>query len=173
MSEPTPVTEVCPEFGSPDAPPTPWERARAVLAGAPLYWVMTVRPDGRPHATPLLGVWTDGALYFCTGREERKALNLAANPHCAVNTGDNALEGGPDVVVEGRGVAVDDPVELDRVAGTYEDKYGTDVTAETGTWFGLPDAVRRGRVLTVRVAPVKAFAFGKAPVFSQTRYVFP
>ncbi|WP_431868581.1 pyridoxamine 5'-phosphate oxidase family protein [Nocardiopsis eucommiae] len=173
MNERTPLTEVCPEFGSPGSPAVPWERTRAVLADAPLYWVTTVRPDGRPHATPLLGVWLDGAPYFCTGREERKARNLAANPHCALSTGDNALEGGPDVVVEGTGVPVDDPAGLDRVARAYEDKYGTAVTTEGGTWFGLPDAVRGGVVLTVGVAPVKALAFGKAPVFSQTRYTFP
>ncbi len=142
VNERTPLTEVCPEFGSPDAPPVPWERARAVLAGAPLYWVTTVRPDGRPHATPLLGVWADGAPYFCTGREERKALNLAANPHCAMSTGDNALEGGPDVIVEGTGAPVDDPAELDRVATAYEDKYGPAVTSETGTWFGLDGLLR-------------------------------
>jgi len=23
-----------------------------------------VRPDGRPHVTPLIGVWVDGALVF-------------------------------------------------------------------------------------------------------------
>jgi general stress protein 26 len=172
VNAPAPLVEACPEFGNPGAEPIPWERTRAVMADAPLYWVTTVRPDGRPHATPLLGVWVDGTACFCTGREERKALNLSANPHCAMSTGDNALEGGPDVVVEGTGAPVDDPAALDRIASAYEEKYGPAVTAEGGTWFGLPDAVRGSGVLVVRVTPVKAFAFGKAPVFSQTRYTF-
>ena len=47
-----------------------------------MYWLSTVRPDGRPHVTPLLGIWLDGALYFCTGPDERKAKNLARNPRC-------------------------------------------------------------------------------------------
>ncbi|GHC70926.1 pyridoxamine 5'-phosphate oxidase [Nocardiopsis terrae] len=173
MSEPTPVTDVCPDFSSTGAPPVPWGRARAVLTDAPLYWVTTVRPDGRPHAVPLLGVWVNGSVCFCTGREERKALNLAANPHCAMSTGDNRLEGGPDVIVEGTGAPVDDPAGLDRIAEAYEHKYGTAVTAEGGTWYGLGDSVRENAVLVVRVTPAKAFAFGKAPVFSQTRYTFP
>ncbi|MFB7546034.1 DUF6191 domain-containing protein [Streptomyces sp. NPDC056154] len=37
----------------------------------------TVRPDGRPHVTPLIGVWSQSALYFSTGASERKGLNDA------------------------------------------------------------------------------------------------
>src|SRR5690606_41001819 len=35
-------------------PPT-WEQARARWAEVNTYWLSTVRPDGRPHAVPLLG----------------------------------------------------------------------------------------------------------------------
>ena len=42
----------------------------------------TVRPDGSPHVTPLLGVWLDGAMQFCTGPNERNSQNLAENRHC-------------------------------------------------------------------------------------------
>src|ERR1035441_8333255 len=76
MAEQEPVTELT-AFSSPNALPTEWSRARATLAGAELYWLSSVRPDGRPHVTPLLGVWLDGALYFCTGPDERKAKNLS------------------------------------------------------------------------------------------------
>ncbi len=65
MAEPVPVTELS-AFSSPDATPTAWSRARDELADADLYWLSTVRPDGRPHVTPLLGVWLEGALYFST-----------------------------------------------------------------------------------------------------------
>ncbi|WP_304453211.1 pyridoxamine 5'-phosphate oxidase family protein [Nocardiopsis sp. YSL2] len=72
MREPTPVTGLCPDFSSAGAAPVPWGRARTVLADAPLYWVTTVRPDGRPHTVPLLGVWVDGSVCFCPGREGGK-----------------------------------------------------------------------------------------------------
>lgn len=173
MGEPTPLTELCHEFGSPEATATPWARSRTILADAPLYRLTTVRPDGRPHTTPLLGVWVDGSLCFCTGREERKALNLAANPHCTMSTGDDGLRGGPDIVIEGTGAPVEEPTGLGRIADAYERKYGAEVVSEDGTWFGLADSVREASVLVVRVTPAKAFAFGKAPVFSQTRYTFP
>jgi len=40
-----------------------------------LCWVVTGRPDGRPHVTPLVAVWADGAIHFHTGAE------LRSRPH--------------------------------------------------------------------------------------------
>lgn len=48
-------------FSSPTATATDWEQGRAQLASADVYWLSTVRPNGEPHVTPLLGVWVDGA----------------------------------------------------------------------------------------------------------------
>ena len=67
MVEPVPATELS-AFSSPNATPTEWSQARDELAGAEVYWLSTVRRDGCPHVTPLLGIWLEGALYFCTGR---------------------------------------------------------------------------------------------------------
>ncbi|HSH78315.1 MAG TPA: pyridoxamine 5'-phosphate oxidase family protein [Herpetosiphonaceae bacterium] len=92
MTAKEPVTKLEPQFSSGDATATLWAEARERLKQAEVYWLSTVRPDGRPHVTPLLSVWLDGALYFCTGRDERKAKNLARNPHCVLTTGCNALE---------------------------------------------------------------------------------
>ena len=52
-----------------------------------MYWLSTVRPDGRPHVTPLMSVWLEGALYFCTGPDERKAKNLVRNPTASSRPG--------------------------------------------------------------------------------------
>ncbi|MFF1660674.1 pyridoxamine 5'-phosphate oxidase family protein [Streptomyces sp. NPDC058258] len=54
-----------------------WPAAESLLTGADIYWLSTVRPDGRPHVTPLIGVWSQSALYFSTGASERKGLNDA------------------------------------------------------------------------------------------------
>ena len=67
MTEPEPVTELS-AFSSSGAIPTEWGKGRRELQDAEVYWLSTVRPDGRPHVTPLLGIWLDGALYFCTGQ---------------------------------------------------------------------------------------------------------
>jgi hypothetical protein len=75
-------------------------------------------------------------------------------------------------VVEGDAATVSDEAELQRVADTYELKYGPRFTAPEGTWFGLGDAIRDGNALVYRVAPAKVLGFGKGRKFSQTRWRF-
>jgi general stress protein 26 len=168
--EQEPETELSP-FSSRDAVQTPWSHARTELAAAEVYWLSTVRPDGRPHVTPLLGVWLDGALYFCTGPDERKAKNLSGNLHCVLTTGRNTLDG-LDLVLEGTAEKTRNPAELAKVAATYESKYGMHFAEPDGTWSGLGDAIRRAEVLVYRVAPVTVFGFAKGEPFSQTRWGF-
>ena len=171
MAVSDPVAELNPQFSSDDATSTPWAEARGHLEKAEVFWLTTVRPDGRPHVAPLLSVWLNGALYFSTGDSERKAKNLARNAHCILTTGCNALSEGLDLVIEGEATKVGDEAELRRVADTYESKYGSHFTAPEGTFFGLGDAIRGGDVLVYRVAPSTAFGFGKG-TFSQTRWRF-
>lgn len=59
----TPVTTLDPRFSDPDAAATGWEQTRQALGEAELFWIATVRADGRPHMTPLVAVWAGGALY--------------------------------------------------------------------------------------------------------------
>src|SRR5215471_2748963 len=59
-----------------------WSWARERLTGSQNYVIVTVRPDGRPHAMGMHGLWHDDAYYFGTSTDTRKAKNLATNPHC-------------------------------------------------------------------------------------------
>jgi uncharacterized pyridoxamine 5'-phosphate oxidase family protein len=161
-----PVTELHPQFSSPDATPTAWAEARKRLEGAKIYWLATVRPDGRPHVTPLFAVWLEGALYFCTGESERKAKNLARNPHCVITTGCNVVEG-LDLVIEGEAVQVSDEAKLQHVAGEYVTKYDWRFTVRDGAFDG-----EGGLALVYAVTPTTAFGFGKGESFSQTRWRF-
>jgi nitroimidazol reductase NimA-like FMN-containing flavoprotein (pyridoxamine 5'-phosphate oxidase superfamily) len=170
MDDQEPLT-VLSTFSSPGAVPVEWSRARTELAAAEVYWLSTVRPDGRPHVTPLLAIWLEGALYFCTGPDERKARNLAENLHCVLTTGHNTLDG-LDLVIEGTAEKPSDLAELGRVADAYESKYGSHFEAPDGTWAGLGDAIRRAEALVYRVAPEKGFGFRKGRPFSQTRWEF-
>ena len=172
MVEPLPKTDLSSSFSSPGAQPTPWAEGRRCLADAEVYWLSSVRPDGRPHVTPLLGVWSDGALCFCTGSTERKARNLAANPNCTLTTGSNTLDG-LDLVVEGPAVVVTDLDQLGTIADAYEGKYGPHFEAPDGNWAGLGDSMRTREVEVYRVAPTVAFGFVKREPFSQTRWSFP
>ena len=118
-----PVAELQTAFSSPGATATAWADAREHLEKAEIYWVTTVRPEGRPHVTPLVAVWQDDALLFSTGEHERKAKNLAANPHVVMTTGCNAFRAGFDVVVEGRARRVTDEGTLQRAADAFAAKY--------------------------------------------------
>jgi nitroimidazol reductase NimA-like FMN-containing flavoprotein (pyridoxamine 5'-phosphate oxidase superfamily) len=87
-----------------------------VLEQAELWWISTVRVDGRPHVTPLVAIWLDDALHFATGPGEQKAVNLRSDPHVILTTGCNEWEKGLDVVVEGEAVQVTDEHMLARLA---------------------------------------------------------
>src|SRR3712207_270931 len=87
MADKEPMAELDPQFSSEGATPTSWMEARERLMLAKVYWLSTVRPDGRPHVTPIAAVWLDDTFYFSTGPTERKAKNLALNSHCVITTG--------------------------------------------------------------------------------------
>ncbi|HZS08115.1 MAG TPA: pyridoxamine 5'-phosphate oxidase family protein [Blastocatellia bacterium] len=101
----------------------PWSWATERLEGARNYWLSTTRPDGRPHAMPVWGVWLDDRLWFSTGKESRKARNIAANPNCVVcsDFGDEA------VIIEGVVESITDPVLYRQFAEAYEAKYQWDM----------------------------------------------
>ena len=146
-------------FGETDTP-ADWETVRDVLAAAELYWLTTVRADGRPHVTPLVGVWADQSFVFCTGTEEQKARNLAGNPEVAVTTGVNTWKDGLDVVVEGRVERVTGGDVLRGLADAWREKYHGDWDFENDDEVFDPEG---NRPHVFRVAPSKIIAFAKSP----------
>ncbi|MGP4112176.1 pyridoxamine 5'-phosphate oxidase family protein [Streptomyces sp. 4N509B] len=169
MTPGEPMTSVDARFSEPDAAPTPWAQARDGLADAELYWLTTVRADGRPHVTPLIGVWHEEALWFTTGGREQKAHNLAGRPHCVMATGTNVLHEGLDVVVEGDAERVGDDDALRRLAEAFLAKYGEEWSFTVREGELHPPG--GGSALAFRVRPAKAFAFRKGH-YAQTRYRF-
>lgn len=167
MTEKNPTAELQPQFSSPGAKPTAWATARQQLEAAQIYWLSTVRPNSRPHVTPLFAVWLEGALYFCTGADERKTKNLVQNAHCILTTGCNVVTG-LDLVVEGEAVQTSDAARLQRVADGYLAKYDWRYTVRDGRLVGDEGNV----ALVYEVAPTTVFGFGKGESFSQTRWRF-
>lgn len=161
-----PTAEIDSRFSDPEADPTPWSEAVHVLERAELYWLTTVRTDGRPHVTPLIGVAEDAAVHFCTGLREQKARNLEQNSQVALTTGDNRWARGLDVVVEGVAVRVTDRQALQRLADAYETKYGSEWHFEVGDGvFGTGEDA----AAVFRIEPRKVLAFAKEP-HAQTTY---
>jgi hypothetical protein len=98
-SEPTASRPHMPGYGLPKGTKglLPWKWALQRLIKSHNYWIVTTRPDGRPHLMLVWGLWMEEAFYFSTGRHSRKAQNLTKNSHCTIGT-ENAAEA---VILEG------------------------------------------------------------------------
>jgi general stress protein 26 len=156
----TPSGAVDRRFSDPEAGATPWGDVVNVLEQAELYWLTTVRGDGRPHVTPLIGVAEGGVVHFCTGLREQKARNLEHSREVALTTGNNSWARGLDVVVEGTAVRVAERDALQRLADAYEAKYGSAWHFEVGDGvFGEGDDA----AAVFRIEPAKILAFAKEP----------
>ena len=71
-----PMTTLDARYSDPAAAPTPWAVTCAALEAAQLAWLVTLRQDGRPHATLVVPVWVDDSMHFTTGATEQKGKNL-------------------------------------------------------------------------------------------------
>jgi general stress protein 26 len=167
MPDTEPAAQLNERFSEPGIAAPPWAVVTRALSACEMFWLSTVRRDGRPHVTPLPAIWTDGRLYFCAGSHEQKARNLEFNPRCILAAGANQFRSGLDVVVEGAAIRVTDNAQLQRLATMWKSKLDWDFDVIDG---GFRDPA--GRLgLVFGVAPAKLLAFGKNP-YSQTRYHF-
>jgi PPOX class probable F420-dependent enzyme len=171
---PRDVTAEIHGFSHPDATPTPWAEGLEEVIDAETFWLSTVRPDGRPHVTPLIVVWHGDAIWFTTGPDERKAKNLAENSRCVLTTGRSDLdEGGLDVVIEGAAEQVTDEAELQPIAEAFAAKYGTNTWHFVVNDGGFTHHATGGRAVVFRVRPVRGLGFRKGgEMYSQTTWRF-
>ena len=110
-----------------------WSWAAERLERSRNYWISTSRPDGRPHAMPVWGIWLDDAFFFGSGRNSAKTRNLAANPAIVVH-----LESGDEtVILEGQAESVVDSEVERQVDEVYGRKYDftPDSSGESDPWF--------------------------------------
>jgi hypothetical protein len=133
-----------------------WSWARERLTGSQNYVIVTVRPDGRPHAMGMHGLWWDDAYYFGTSPATRKAKNLEANPHCIlINEKMDEL-----VIVEGVAEKVKYSQLPEGLSDGSKKKYGWPMDSSTG-----------GKVY--RLVPRVVFAFPlKQIATAVTKWVF-
>jgi PPOX class probable F420-dependent enzyme len=138
----------------------PWSWAEERLTRSRNYWVVTLWPDGRPHAMPVWGVWDRDAFWFSSGGRSRKARNVAGDGRCVVTTEDAESP----VVVEGRAAVTADEEAIARFLGVLNAKYATAYAIDF-----LDPAVNA----TIRVRPQWAFGLLQADFTgSPTRWRF-
>ncbi len=96
-----------------------WEWVHNRLDQSRNYWICSTRPDGRPHAMPVWGVWLENTLYFGSDALAVKTKNLLADPRASVH-----LESGDEVVIlDCQAETVQDAVRLAQIAAAYARKY--------------------------------------------------
>lgn len=96
------------------------------MQSARVYWICT-SGDGRPHATPVDGVWIESRLYFGGDPTTKWQRNLRANPAACVHL-DSAegvliLDGAAEIA---KGV---DSETARRLAAASRTKYGYGMAA--------------------------------------------
>ena len=97
--------EFPPEYGNPTKR-LAWSDVEARIASAPVYWIASTRPDGRPHVIPRDGMWLDGGLYYGGSPRTVHFRNITENPNLVVHIGD----GMEAIIVEGA-VEIERPSE--------------------------------------------------------------
>lgn len=135
-----------------------WDHAREKLEQEEIYWVSTTRPDGRPHAVPVWGVWTDYAFHFGTDPQSVKGVNLSRNPNVVMHLQD----GSDTVIVEGIASVERSASKLKKLQASYTQKYEY-----------TPDWSKGSGQVVYRVAPKVAHAW-KNPRMHRTlvKFVF-
>lgn len=167
----TPTATLDRRYSDAIAGPTAWAQAARRLESAEVAWLVTVRRDGRPHATPLVPVSDGERVYFHTSEPEQKYVNLKTNQNVLVLAGDTGWNGGLDVVVQGTAQPVTDDGVLREVAELYARRWdGRWRLAVRDGGFASEDGDIRSRVFEVR--PARAFAYAKGDPFGQTTYRF-
>ena len=161
MTVGTPVAELL--FQPADATPVstdlatlkPWTQALSCLRSAHKCWLSTVRPDGRPHAAPVMLVLVDGAPCVASRPNSRKSRNLARNPHSVITVSSADL----DLVIDGEAHQVSGDAALRRVAAAFATKHGWTFDIRDGRVHdeSLPGSPEYA---FYELSPVQAFGYG-------------
>ena len=162
----------------PKEPEISWTRAVEQLdkleprggSRGPTCWLVTARPDGRPHLAGVVGLWAGDTLYFVSGPGTRKARNLVADARCSFAISLPDL----DLVLEGTAARVIDPATLTHVAESYTARgwpLQVDGDAVTAS-FWAPTAPPPPWHLHA-FTPTTALGVATAPPAGATRWRFP
>jgi general stress protein 26 len=166
-----PSTKIDRRYSSGDATAVEWKETLREINAAELFWVTTVRVDGRPHVTPVVAAWAEDAIWFSTGTEEQKCANLRSNPHVVLTTGCNRWDSGLDVVIEGDAIHVTDEDVLGRISRAFSNKWDGRwrfVVREEGFCPPWGDGVAS----VFSVIPDRVFAHSKGDPFGATTHRF-
>lgn len=124
------------------------EGARSRFTAETVTWLITVRGDGQPQASPVWVIWDDRGLLLYSQPATQKLKNIAANPKVCLHL-DGGVEDGTTWILEG-----DAHISDGDAAGLhpdFRDKYAGSM--ERMGW--TPEAFLADYSVPVRVAPLR------------------
>lgn len=139
-----------------------WKDVEGDLMLAQMYWITSLE-EGIPHTVPVIGVWHEGALYFCSPRSEHKHQNLKANTVCQALTGSSQLTAGIDVAIHGHAEEVEDMEGRALFAEQLNAKYPP-------SWQGFEGTEED--MWVIRVVPTHIRAFHRENPIASARFDF-
>ena len=133
-------------------------------------WLATINRDGSPHVTAVGALWIDGAYWFTSNLNARKARNIKRDPRCSMSV--SALEF--DLTVEGEAHLVTDTAAVQKVCDVLVEDWpcrvddsGTALTAE----YSAPSA-GPAPWHVFRITPRSAVALATVEPGGATRWTF-
>jgi hypothetical protein len=113
----------------------PWSYVVERMGEAKHYWICTVTPGHRPHATPVDGLWLEDQLFFGGSPEARWQRNLQSNPAMQVH-----LESATELLIlrgEARPLSMPSESLTVTLSNASKEKYGYAPTPEQYTKGGV------------------------------------
>ena len=102
----------------------PWAWAEERLLGCRNFWLVTVRPDGRPHSMPVWGAWMPDRQRWGVGcsPDSQKVRNLAANANVVITVEDTVEA----ISIEGAAERIDGDAAEPFITA-WVDKYASEI----------------------------------------------
>lgn len=115
--------------------------------------VATAGPSGWPHGVPVCHVLTAGKIYFASGSDAKKVLNLRANSRVTVTVDlySDAWENLKGVMVQGRATLIDRGARFRKIRALLYRKYPQ---------YPREAALDERDSIIVEVTPKRVFAWG-------------
>jgi PPOX class probable F420-dependent enzyme len=113
-------------------------------------WLVSVRPDGRPHAVAVWFLWDGDTILIFSRPNNQKIRNIQANPNVLLAI-DNTDEGDDPITIEGTAtlLAIGD---VDTSLAAYLEKYGEGIKE-----IGLtPEQMAAQYSQAIRIRPTRA-----------------
>ena len=122
-------------------------KGAALIEGAYVAWLTTVRANGQPQSSPVWFVIDGDDFLIYSLPDTARTANLDANPRVSLNLDSNA--GSDVVVVEGTAKIVDGPRSVDHPG--YQEKYREGMPRIGHT----PESFADRYSIPIRVTPIR------------------